>query len=520
MAHSTISGAAARQALRDALRAHPGIDAAIRENTAKGLIRPDKARINDMAMGELLTLCAVLGLNPQEIVSASLAAPRPIEAPAPVPAVPATPVASSVPQDSEDEAPMFDEAARLSADALAPLDAYRGMLHPSMIAELEERVSSLATLAAKPAQVVHVPVPAPQGATGAVVPFPVAPVARPVHKPRVTRQEVAGRAFGIGARGRFATLNVGIWDAPDAPPVDAGYVWDTALLADMVTTIEHGESLWLFGPKGTGKTTAFEQYAARTGRPFVRIGCRPDMESVELVGMNAIQGGTTVFKPGTLTRAVQRPGTLILIDEPTLATRIHALLQTALDFRFLTVHEDEGEVVRLADGVVIVAADNTNGVEDATGNYTGTGRSNAAFLNRFSKFVPVGFLPPAKEAEAIVSRTGVPMPAANMLAQWASRTRQGANNGDLSEGVSLRNLVYFARDLKRGADPQRAFQTTILNGANPGDAVALEAARKTDLDFAMLGQAMTGNTPVAPPQSMDDEEDATKRARNVFDTLS
>lgn len=518
-----------RTAVRQALRSHAGIDAVIAENVSKGLIRPDKTRINDMSTAELNSLCAIVGLNPRAIgdqAEQALQAPR-----ATAPAVSreaqdimdaSEQIAAVLERQSDDAPAPSEDAAHLAAEALSPLNPYRAMLHPTMIAELESAVSNLATLAAKPPVVVHVPAPS-QGAPGAAVlpfPAPVAPVARPrLPEARRVRTESVGTAFGLSNRGAWGKLSVAIWNAPDAPKADDDYVWEPNLLMDMVTSVERGRSVWLYGPKGTGKTSAVQQYAARTGRPFVRIGCRPDMESVELVGMNALQNGLTVFKPGTLVRAVARPGTIVLLDEPTLATRVHALFQTLLDFGFITVHEDEGEVVRIADGVVFVACDNTNGTGDTTGNYTGTGQSNAAFLNRFAKFIPVGFLPVAQEAKAIASRANVPAPVGTRLALWASRTRQGAVNGELTEGVSLRNLVYFAEALSDGIEAERAFQVTVLNAASPADATVLEALRRSDLDLSALTRDLTGAPAPAPSQDVSANA-ATTKAQNIFDTLS
>ena len=86
------------------------------------------------------------------------------------------------------------------------------------------------------------------------------------------------------------------------------------------------------------------------------------------------------WRDGKLTRAFRIPHCVILIDEPTLLrSGSLAVFQTALDTR--EIHLPTGEVVRAADGVFIVACDNTAGCGDDSGRYVDTASVNVAFMD-------------------------------------------------------------------------------------------------------------------------------------------
>jgi cobaltochelatase CobS len=109
---------------------------------------------------------------------------------------------------------------------------------------------------------------------------------------------------------------------------------------------------------------------------------------------------------------MRAPGTIILIDELTIAPAgVQAIIQlVADDHRSITL--PTGEVVKAADGVMFVVADNTNGAGDEGGLYAGTNISNVALVTRFKRMIHVDYLTVQKEAEALSNHTSCPMPAA------------------------------------------------------------------------------------------------------------
>ena len=127
-----------------------------------------------------------------------------------------------------------------------------------------------------------------------------------------------------------------------------------------------------------------------------------------LVGGMGLHKGNTVWEDGALTKAMRTPGCIILIDELTIAPAgVQAIIQhAASEARSITL--PTGEVVRAADGVVFVVADNTCGSGDEGGLYQGTNVSNVALVTRFGRMLIIDYLTAQQEAEALANHTALP----------------------------------------------------------------------------------------------------------------
>jgi hypothetical protein len=235
-----------------------------------------------------------------------------------------------------------------------------------------------------------------------------------------------------------------------------------------------GLNAWLFGPAGIGKTDGVKQYAARLGRPFVRIAIERTTEPAELIGQEVpAKGGGMAWSDGKLTRAFRTPHCVVLIDEPSLLrSGTLAVLQTALDHREL--HLVTGETVRAAPGVFIVAADNTAGNGDDTGRYVDTAPLNAAFLDRFALKTEVTYLTAGQETTMLSHRAGVHASAAKIMIDYANLTRANADAGKLTMGVTPRRLLAWARVCRAGIPSAIAWRSVVVTGAAPEDRATLE----------------------------------------------
>lgn len=302
--------------------------------------------------------------------------------------------------------------------------------------------------------------------------------------------ETVGNLFPI----KSTTLHnrkIRVWDAKDAPRSDKDFAFIDDLLEDIVVAVERCDTIWLAGPKGTGKTSLPREIAARTKRPCVRIAHHRTTEPVELIGsMYPSENGGVEWRDGVLTAAIRKPGTIIILDEPTFCRAgVLALYQTLLDHRFLTLAENGGEVVPVAQGVVFVIADNTAGNGDNTGRYADTNSMNAAFLDRAAKILKVDYLPRTKEIEVLQAKTGCSAQAAETIVDFAAKTRKAGEQGEITEGLSFRRMVALANDIQDGIDARRAYANCVLNHAPADDAVALNELAKAHLDFKKLGQS-------------------------------
>ena len=280
----------------------------------------------------------------------------------------------------------------------------------------------------------------------------------------------------------WENLMVDICDHVDPlNPVDPDYVWQPSLLAELAAQDVSALNAWIWGPAGGGKTEGCAQYAARLGRPFVRIAIERTTEPSELIGqMMPARGGGMTWEDGKLTRAMRIPRCVVLIDEPTLLrSGTLSALGTALDKR--TVWLPTGEVVHAAPGVFFIAADNTNGTGDDTGRYVDTAAVNAAFLDRFALKTEVSFLSPALEAGMIARRASVSLAAAKIMVEYASVTRANADSGKLTMGVTTRRLLAWAETARNGIQSARAFASTVISGAASEDKATLEMLEGTTL---------------------------------------
>jgi MoxR-like ATPase len=226
------------------------------------------------------------------------------------------------------------------------------------------------------------------------------------------------------------------------------------------------------------------QIAARLNRNYVRVPFADDMDKYSLIGQRyPTPDGNGKWHDGILAAAIRIPGTVIALDEPTLAKPgTLAVIQTLIDTRRLSI-EETGEVVAVADGVTFIALDNTSGFGDETGRYSGTGVMNEAFLNRFPRKIEIERLDSAMVVKIISSRTNLHSPAAcDELAKLLRLSEDCARNGKTSTHLSLRDILCFASDLAQGLPAQACLDATLLAALPPTER---EAFRQNVLAHGM-----------------------------------
>jgi MoxR-like ATPase len=402
------------------------------------------------------------------------------------------------------------DIASIIREALAPAD---GMVGQKLFDQLVSAVTPLAEIAVAPppAPVIvekevikTVTVRAP-GAAGESADTTLARLCQPSEKR--SGREVFGVKGSVSGTWR-AVLDepVTVWDgtaAEGVPALDPYHVWDLEALAYMAIAsrfADDGHALreksrvLMYGPAGTGKTTGAMQFAARTGRPFIRIAFDRSTEAAELVGQRMPKaGGGTVYHEGALTQAMQVPGCVILLDEPSfLRPGVAAVLQTILDTGTVYLKEDGNRAVAMAPGVVIFGADNTALNGDETGRYADTLVQNIALQDRFAWLVPLDYMPESQEAMVLHNRVGVPVEAAKHMVTFATATRRGAANGQLTAGCSLRRLIAWATAVKAGIPSQAAFKSAIMNAADPADRESVRGIEKNAAGHGAIDAVIAG----------------------------
>jgi MoxR-like ATPase len=375
-------------------------------------------------------------------------------------------------------------------------------LSPLVRKELEKALAPVIEAANRPAVTVEVEKVVEREvlvtATGAVVapkfPMPV----------RTGGKVAFNKLFGVNTTHAFGKTEISLWNSHgQAPAFDPFYVTDAMTMGAIATAAECGDYVWQVGPSGSGKTTNPRQFAAVTGRRFVDITCTKHTEVADLVGGDAAKGGETFWQDGALIEAVKVPGTVILIDEPTLASPgVQAIFQAITDdSRIYTIHAT-GEVVKIADGVFFIVADNTNGAGDETGQYAGTHQSNAALVNRFRRMIRVDYMTRPQEAKALVNWTSIPQPAAEHVVDFFARARKLPE----MEGIvmSLRQMTGFVRAVKDGFPSKHAFEMTVLNKLPATERAAVEAL--AILDWHNDFEALLAGTKVFTTNAASDSD--------------
>ena len=232
----------------------------------------------------------------------------------------------------------------------------------------------------------------------------------------------------------------------------------------------------LKGPTGVGKTRFVEYMSYRLGTyltkvknrsdqdsasedgrnranvPLVTIACHEDLTASDLVGRFLLEGASTVWVDGPLTRAVKAGG-ICYLDEIVEARKdTTVLIHPLTDHRRILPIEKRGELLEAADGFLLVMSYNP-GYQSALKDLKHSTRQ---------RFVAIEFNPPPLEIETqiVQHEAGVDEATARQLAKLGQKVRNLKEHG-LAEGASTRLLIYAGRLMTQGIAPRRACQVAV-----------------------------------------------------------
>src|SRR5438093_172759 len=230
----------------------------------------------------------------------------------------------------------------------------------------------------------------------------------------------------------------------------------------------------LKGPTGCGKTRFIEYMAFKLsrpvtvirdvtqtgdgdlqGRPLVTVACHEDLTASDLVGRYLLEGDSTRWIDGPITRAV-KVGAICYLDEIVEARKdTTVLIHPLTDYRRLLPIDKRGELLEAADGFLLVLSYNP-GYQSALKDLKHSTRQ---------RFIAIefGYPPRDIEAQIISVESGCELDIATELAKLAEKVRNLKEHG-LAEGVSTRLLVYAGKLIARGISPRRACQAAIVWG--------------------------------------------------------
>jgi nitric oxide reductase NorQ protein len=232
----------------------------------------------------------------------------------------------------------------------------------------------------------------------------------------------------------------------------------------------------LKGPTGCGKTRFVEYMAWKLGSPLtivkdkghtmdkgakgdfqalplITVACHEDLTASDLVGRYLLEGESTRWIDGPLTRAV-KVGAIAYLDEVVEARKdTTVLIHPLTDHRRVLPIEKLGQILEAREGFLLVISYNP-GYQSALKDLKHSTRQ---------RFISIEFTHPRKELEAkiIAHESGVSDDIAQDLAKLGEKVRNLREHG-LSEGVSTRLLVYTGKMIHAGIPARRACQVGVV----------------------------------------------------------
>ena len=231
------------------------------------------------------------------------------------------------------------------------------------------------------------------------------------------------------------------------PEVDPYYTFDPDVMRWLVTALEVEDGMvYAFGPTGCGKTTVFEQYAARTGRPFAPIQLHAQMEASELTGTWVINAnGQMTFQHAMLPIMMRLPSIIVLDEFDNANPAVTPVLNAVLADKPLVIPQTGERIVR-HPLCRIVGTGNTAGMGDQTGLYNSTAQQSFATMNRWQMFMEMTYIDPANEARMLKSRfTEVPVILVDKITEFARQIREAFIGGQCSVVLSTRQLIHWLK---------------------------------------------------------------------------
>jgi nitric oxide reductase NorQ protein len=205
--------------------------------------------------------------------------------------------------------------------------------------------------------------------------------------------------------------------------------------------------------KDKGATKSKDQNGATEALPLVTVACHEDLTASDLVGRYLLEGESTRWIDGPLTRAV-KVGAICYLDEVVEARKdTTVLIHPLTDHRRMLPIEKRGELLEAREGFLLVISYNP-GYQSALKDLKHSTRQ---------RFISVEFSHPRKELESkiIAHESGVSAEIAEDLAKLGEKVRNLREHG-LSEGVSTRLLVYTGKLIHQGIPARRACQVGVV----------------------------------------------------------
>src|SRR5262245_24365965 len=222
----------------------------------------------------------------------------------------------------------------------------------------------------------------------------------------------------------------------------------------------------LKGPTGCGKTRFLEYMAWRLRRALVTVSCHEDLTSSDLVGRFLLEGATTIWQDGPLTRAV-KAGAICYLDEIVEArTDSTVVIHSLTDHRRNLALEKKGQEIDAHDDFLLVISYNP-GYQTVLKDLKPSTKQ---------RFIGLNFDFPSPEIEKKIIMTEVPGLSAEMAQKLVATggKARGLKDHGLDEVTSTRALVYAGNLIVAGLPPVEACRAAMVSPMT--DDIELSAA--------------------------------------------
>ena len=256
------------------------------------------------------------------------------------------------------------------------------------------------------------------------------------------------------------------------PDLDPDYMFNRETTLAILAGFAYNRRVMVTGYHGTGKSTHFEQVAARLNWPCIRINLDSHISRIDLIGKDAIvlQDGkqVTEFRDGILPWAYQHNVALVFDEYDAGRPDVMFVIQRILESSGKLTLLDQSKVIRPHAAFRLFSTANTIGLGDTTGLYHGTQQINQAHMARWSIVTALNYLPHAQEVGIVLAKSksyenDKGRKIISNMVRVADLTRNAFMQGDLSTVMSPRTVLTWAQNAEIFGDVGFAFRVTFLN---------------------------------------------------------
>lgn len=220
------------------------------------------------------------------------------------------------------------------------------------------------------------------------------------------------------------------------------------------------------GPKGCGKTSISEYFAAKYNRPFFDFYCPTIRESRDWFGVKGVDNENGFIQPkwfeSLFVKALRIPKAVINLDEINrVVPSVGNVLLPLMDHRRKVYFEELNREITVAEGVTWFATANEGR------DYSGTFALDDAFRDRLSSRIEVDYLNPDAEKQLLIQRTGIDADIADRLVQVATVTRQKAvakdRRNSIGMAISTRMLIAASDGYRASGNKKLSLKYNLAN---------------------------------------------------------